>query len=66
MRQIAIGVRKVGLELKRSGVLGNCLWNIARVLVNAGQIRVRIGEGGIDLNCPRVALQRSRNVAHFF
>lgn len=41
-------------------------WYVTRVFMYGGQIGMSICEGRVDLNGPRIALQRSLNILHFF
>lgn len=64
MRQIAIGIGKIGLELQCRSVGLNGLGDVARVLVNRREIRVGVGKGRIYLYGPCVALQCTLYVLH--
>ena len=50
MREVAVRVRKVRLQLQRGPVALDGLRNVTAVLVHARQVRVRVRKGRIDLD----------------
>jgi hypothetical protein len=64
MRQIAVRIGKVRLQLERRPIALNRLGNVAAVLVHAGEVAVGVGKGRVDLDGPCVALQRALDVVH--
>lgn len=66
MRQIAVGVRKIWLQLQRCSVRLYCFGNVAGIFMDRCQIGMSVGEGWIDLYSSCVALQSSLYVLHLF
>ena len=66
VREVAVGVGKVGLELERRAIRLDGVRYVAGILVDRRQITVGVGEGRIDLNGARVALQGTAYVLHLF
>lgn len=59
VRQVAVGVREVRLELQGGPVRLDRLRDVAGVLVDAGEVAVGVGKRRVYVYGARVALQRA-------
>ena len=64
VRQVAVRVRKVRLQLQGGAITLYGLRNISTVFVHRGQVGVGVRKGWVDLNSAGVALQGTLHVVH--